>query len=84
MSLPSVVLKPVDSLLNKMLLSAIGSPAINARDPLTFEAMNQYSGLVLYEAVLPSGLKTDPIKLTVENIHDKGYVYVDTVRNNVF
>uniref|UniRef100_A0A8D8CS41 Beta-galactosidase n=3 Tax=Culex pipiens TaxID=7175 RepID=A0A8D8CS41_CULPI len=78
MSLPSVVLKPVDSLLNKMLLSAIGSPAINARDPLTFEAMNQYSGLVLYEAVLPSGLKTDPIKLTVENIHDKGYVYVDT------
>ncbi|EDS39079.1 beta-galactosidase [Culex quinquefasciatus] len=75
MSLPSVVLKPVDSLLNKMLLSAIGSPAINARDPLTFEAMNQYSGLVLYEAVLPTGLKTDPIKLTVENIHDKGYVY---------
>lgn len=78
MSLPSVVLQVVDNLLNKILLSTIGSPAINARDPQTFEAMNQYSGLVLYEAKLPEGLKTDPMKLTIEKIHDKGYVFVDT------
>lgn len=80
MSLPSVVLKPIDSLLNKQFLRKIASPEIQNLTPLTFEALNQYSGLVLYEALLPTNLKSDPMKLTVEKVHDLGYVFVDTVR----
>lgn len=78
MSLPSVVLKPIDSLLNKQFLRKIASPEIQNLTPLTFEALNQYSGLVLYEALLPTNLKSDPMKLTVEKVHDLGYVFVDT------
>ncbi|XP_021705359.1 beta-galactosidase isoform X2 [Aedes aegypti] len=78
MSLPSVILRPVDSLLNKQFLRKIASPEVFNPTPLTFEALNQYSGLVLYEALLPTDLKSDPLKLTVEKVYDLGYVFVDT------
>lgn len=79
MSLPSIVLRPLDNLMNTNVLHTIASPAVLNVTPLTFEALNQYSGLVLYEALLPENLKTDPLKLTVEKVHDLGYVFVDTV-----
>ncbi|XP_062536479.1 beta-galactosidase-like [Armigeres subalbatus] len=78
MSLPSVVLRPIANLLDKQFLRAIASPEVRNVTPMTFEALNQYSGLVLYEALLPNDLKTDPMKLTVEKVHDLGYVFVDT------
>ncbi|GBP01304.1 Beta-galactosidase [Eumeta japonica] len=44
--------------------------------PKTFEALNQYSGLVLYETFLPA-TKHDPAILHVPGLHDRAYVYVD-------
>ncbi|XP_055616989.1 beta-galactosidase-1-like protein [Toxorhynchites rutilus septentrionalis] len=78
MSLPSVLLTPIGSALNRGILRVIGSPKVTSIYPLTFEALNQYSGIVLYEALLPNNIKTDPMKLTVSKIHDRGYVYIDS------
>lgn len=48
-----------------------------SRKPLSFEALNQYSGLVLYEATLPY-LPADPTDLRVPEIHDRAYVYINS------
>lgn len=79
MALPSVILRPIDNLMNKQVLHAIASPEVLNVTPLSFEALNQYSGLVLYEALLPQNLNTDPLKLTVEKLNDMGYVFIDMV-----
>ncbi|XP_055523433.1 beta-galactosidase-like isoform X1 [Wyeomyia smithii] len=78
-SIPEVTLIPIDSILNRHVLHVVASPKITNTTPLSFEAINQYSGLVLYEASIPANLKTDPMKLTVEKLHDKGYVFVDSL-----
>ncbi|XP_055378548.1 beta-galactosidase [Condylostylus longicornis] len=54
----------------------ISRGTVTAELPLYFEALDQYSGLVLYETKLPK-IKKDPIVLKVDRIHDRGYVFVD-------
>ncbi|KAH8243823.1 hypothetical protein KR032_010419 [Drosophila birchii] len=49
---------------------------VQSATPKTFEALGQYSGLVLYETWLPS-FKRDPSILNIAGIADRGYVYVD-------
>lgn len=44
--------------------------------PLTFEALDQYSGLVLYETELPD-LRLDPTEISIEALHDRATVYID-------
>lgn len=44
--------------------------------PLSFEAMNQFSGFVLYETDLPI-LELDPTELVINSLHDRAMVYVD-------
>ncbi len=44
--------------------------------PLTFEALDQYSGFVLYETELPI-LRLDPTEILVDSLHDRAMVYVD-------
>ncbi|XP_036229202.2 beta-galactosidase [Bactrocera oleae] len=44
--------------------------------PKTFEALNQYSGFVLYETMLPT-FKRDPTILRASGIHDRAYVLID-------
>lgn len=50
--------------------------------PLSLEALDQYSGLVLYEADLPR-LRKDPSVLKIDEIHDRAYVYVDRVSSEI-
>ncbi|XP_058814094.1 beta-galactosidase-like isoform X2 [Topomyia yanbarensis] len=79
MSIDSIILIPVDTVLNRNVLQAIASPEVFNINPLSFEALNQYSGLVLYEALIPQNIKTDPLKLTVEKACDKAYIFVDSI-----
>lgn len=44
---------------------------------LSFEALNQHSGFVLYEAEIPTQLRRDPLKLKVTNLRDRAYVHID-------
>ncbi|KRV49488.1 beta-galactosidase [Wenjunlia vitaminophila] len=59
------------------LLGALGavSPAVASPHPLSFEELEQASGLVLYRAEprLPSGANT----LTVRGLHDRAQVFLD-------
>ncbi|SPP84483.1 beta-galactosidase isoform X1 [Drosophila guanche] len=49
---------------------------VQAAKPMTFEALGQYSGLVLYETWLPR-FKRDPSILNVPGLADRAYIYVD-------
>lgn len=45
--------------------------------PLTFEELLVPNGLVVYQTVLPFRI-ADPARLTLNDIHDRGYVFVDS------
>lgn len=71
-----VRLTEVCSILSSNGRKYISTGNVSAVKPLTFEALNQYSGLVLYEADLPDK-RQDPSILRVNGIRDRGYVYID-------
>ncbi|KAH8244218.1 hypothetical protein KR026_003016 [Drosophila bipectinata] len=64
------------------LLSPEGRAALAKGDPVesvkpkTFEELDQYSGLVLYETELPA-MDLDPALLKVDQINDRAHVFVD-------
>lgn len=71
-----MILKPYSTLLDSHSKKILGSPPIYSNTPLSFESINQYSGFVLYETVLPS-YSRDPLALTVERLRDRALVFVD-------
>ncbi|XP_004534040.1 beta-galactosidase [Ceratitis capitata] len=72
-----VSLKPITTLLSKTGRTTLGhGEPIKSEKPLTFENLDQYSGLVLYETELPH-LEIDPTVLTVNELHDRAFVFVD-------
>jgi len=58
------------------LLADVKTEATEATYPLTFEALGQSHGFVLYETTVKD-LFRDPAKLSVKGISDRGYVFVD-------
>lgn len=82
MSLGAVRLQPASLLLSNISRRHMGTTPVHSRSPMTFEALNQYSGLVLYEANLPVFLR-DPSTLKIDKIKDRAYIYVDKVRTFV-
>ncbi|XP_022229363.2 beta-galactosidase [Drosophila obscura] len=54
---------------------AKGNP-VDATKPKSFEELDLYSGLVLYETELPS-MDLDPALLKVDQINDRAHVFVD-------
>ncbi|KAH8377793.1 hypothetical protein KR093_007167 [Drosophila rubida] len=52
-----------------------GQPVI-ADKPKSFEEVDQYSGLLLYETTLPA-MDLDPTLLQVEELRDRAHVFVD-------
>ncbi|XP_014099969.3 beta-galactosidase [Bactrocera oleae] len=73
----NVTLKPLTNLLSEVGRTTLanGEP-VSAEKPLTFENLDQYSGLVLYETELPH-LEIDPTVLTVNELHDRAFVFVN-------
>lgn len=80
MSLGAVRLQAANILSSNVSRRHMGTPPVYSRSPMTFEALNQYSGLILYEANLPVFVR-DPSTLKIDKIRDRAYVYVDKVRN---
>lgn len=78
MSLPSIKLQAISGIFSSLARRQIGSTPIISVNPLTFEAINQYSGFVLYESVLPR-IKFDPSYLIISDLRDRAYVFVDRV-----
>lgn len=81
MSLPAVKLIPINSILSNACRRFIGSTAINSSKPLTFEALNQFSGLVLYESQLPEYSKDNAENgtINISTIRDSAHILVEDV-----
>ncbi|EDW76337.1 uncharacterized protein Dwil_GK15404 [Drosophila willistoni] len=89
-TLPEITLTPAKRLSygkveltpSLQLLSSEGRAALSkgvpveSEKPKTFEELDQYSGLVLYETTLPD-MDLDPALLKVEQINDRAQVFVD-------
>ncbi|XP_064103731.1 beta-galactosidase-like [Macrobrachium nipponense] len=50
--------------------------AVNTTWPLTFEELFVSNGLVVYQTVIPFRID-DPATLVIDEIHDRGYVFVE-------
>jgi beta-galactosidase len=79
MSLPELSLKPLTTMLSAYARSKLTRPSVENPDPLSFEALNQHSGFVLYETEIPKTFKRDPLQLKIEKLRDRAYIYVDRV-----
>lgn len=76
MILPSVMLNPIDTILSSNGRNFLGTRPIQSNTLLTFEQLNQFSGFVLYETMLPV-LSRDPSNLIVTNLRDRALIYID-------
>lgn len=78
MTLQSVQLNPKMTFLSPIARQKLGQPPIKSRNPLTFEYIDQNSGFVLYEAVLPQ-LNFDPAIFAIPKLNDRATVLIDDV-----
>ena len=65
-----------------MIIRSTPSSKFQTTCPLTFEAFGQDSGLVLYETTVKF-LTPDPTKLEILGIHDRGYIYINGIRQGL-
>lgn len=78
MSLGTIGIHPANILSSNISRRHMGTIPVHSRSPMTFEALNQYSGLVLYETNLPQ-FNRDPSRLKIDQLRDRAYIYVDKV-----
>ncbi|XP_065080927.1 beta-galactosidase-like [Ochlerotatus camptorhynchus] len=77
MKLSSVKLNRFGTLLSQEARQALAMYSFRAERTLGFEALNQHSGLVVYETEIPKSLKRDPLNLKVNKLCDRAYVHLD-------
>lgn len=71
-----VAMRPIADLLSTCGRAALGNKLEQTDMPMSFEALNQNSGFVLYETRLPA-LSINTLLLVVNDIHDRAQVLVD-------
>lgn len=76
-----VHLTPFGLLLSTNLREILGRTPVRSNTPLTFEALDQNYGFVLYETKLPK-IVLDPSKLSIPGLRDRAHVLIDGVRIN--
>lgn len=74
--LPDVYLRPISVLLDSNGRRNLMNYTRQSEKPMTFEALNQYSGFVLYETKLPK-ITRDPALLKIPELRDRAYVYIN-------
>lgn len=81
MSIDPINLNPVSVILSSDGRHNLGTPPIVSSQPLTFEALDQNSGLVLYETILPdaSDITRDPALLKIDKLRDRALIYIDRI-----
>lgn len=85
MSLGTVQLRPMNVLSSNVCRQQMGSTPVHSTSPMTFEALNQNSGLVLYEATFPTyEFVRDPTILRIDGLRDRAYIYVDQVSKTLY
>lgn len=77
MSLESAKLEAAGALFSSEGFQYLGSLQQRHSSPITFEKMGQYSGFVLYETILPANMGIDPTLLTINELRDRGLVFID-------
>ncbi|XP_055523429.1 beta-galactosidase-like isoform X2 [Wyeomyia smithii] len=77
MSLPSVKLNRYGSLMSNEARQALGYYTVFSERTVSFEALNQHSGFVLYEATIPSDSNRNALLLKVQGLRDRAYVHID-------
>lgn len=75
-ALEGFALQPKVNLLSADVRKTLGSEPKVFGLPPTFEELSQNSGLVLYETTIPEFTR-DPSKLTIPDLRDRAYVYID-------
>lgn len=79
MKLPSVKLMTIGTLLSADGRKYLGTNGIRTNlIPLSFEQLQQFSGLVLYETTLPQ-IDINPTLLTVNKLHDRAHILLDGI-----
>lgn len=79
LKLPPLKMVSKTTLLSPIARQKLARTQIKSDSPfVTFEEIDQFSGFVLYETVLPK-LKHDPSILEVPKIHDRAIVMIDDV-----
>ncbi|CAO1424480.1 unnamed protein product [Diamesa hyperborea] len=73
--LPSLKLKPRVGILD-VDGEYLANYTRQATKPMSFEALDQYSGFILYETKLPKTTR-DPVLLKFSDLKDRAYVYVN-------
>jgi beta-galactosidase len=71
-----VSMKPRAFMLDTLGRQHLSTYTVKSINTKTFEALNQNSGFVLYETILPKTTR-DPASLKISGIKDRAYVYVD-------
>jgi beta-galactosidase len=74
--LPSIMLKPQSVMLDSTGRKHLASFTKKAEKPMTFEALDQNSGFVLYETTFPKTSR-DPALLKLSDLRDRAYVYIN-------
>lgn len=74
--LPDVQMKALSVLMDANSRRHLSSYTVYNPVPMTFEALNQYSGFILYETKLPK-VSRDPALLKIDDLRDRAYVFVN-------
>jgi len=74
--LPNINLKPQATLLDSTGRKFLANYTRFSETPMSFEALDQYSGFVLYETKLPYSQR-DPVMLKFGDLRDRAYIYVN-------
>lgn len=75
-ALADVQMRPISVLMDTNSRKHLASYSVQSHVPLTFEALNQYSGFILYETKLPK-VTRDPAQLSINDLRDRAYIYVN-------
>lgn len=78
MNLPSVRMGLITPLLSN-LTKTLSTKPVNSKQPLSFESLNQNSGFVLYETMIPSNIKKNDCQLTVNQLRDHAHILLNGV-----
>lgn len=73
---PAITMRPVSNLFSATARNLLTRETRVSSVPLTFEAMNQFSGFLLYETDLPE-FEIDPTVLTINGLADRALIYLD-------
>lgn len=77
-----LVLKPAATLLSQRMRQTLGKK-VQAEKPLTFEALGQHSGYLVYETTVLTRSKAASVNLTIPQINDRGVVLINGAVNSV-